>query len=67
MLFLDLMKAVWSGMHGFWIDMEDGFHKNEPFFCIIPHVFNVRKIANKSSFITEIWQKFSNVECNIFN
>lgn len=54
-------------MYAFQTDMEDVFHKISPFFCIIPHVFNVRKIANKSVFITEIWQKFSNVERNIFN
>ncbi len=54
-------------MYDFQMNMEDVIHKIKSFFCIIPHVFNVRKIANKSSFITEIWQKFSNVESNIFN
>ncbi len=54
-------------MYAFQTDMEDVYHKNPPFFCIIPHVFDVRKIANKSCFITEIWQKFSNVERNTFN
>lgn len=36
-------------------------------FCIILHVFNVRKIGKKINFITEIWQNFSNVESNTFN